>query len=77
MSAKIIITMSEDGKRCHTEVKGSMADVATLLLTSIDHKPEVASALFVAVEAFIKKDENKNNPLVVAFQANTKSNHHA
>jgi hypothetical protein len=77
MSAKIIITMSEDGKRCHTEVKGSMADVATLLLTSIDHKPEFAAAMLIAVETYIRRDENKENPLVAAFNTNRKTNYHA
>ncbi len=77
MSAKIIITMSEDGKQCHTEVKGSVTDVAALLLTSIDYKPEFAVAVLIAVETYISRDENKENPLVAAFNTNRKTNYHA
>lgn len=77
MKAQIVIYMSEDGKRCHTEVKGSMTDVSTLLLTSIDHKPEFAAAVLIAVETYIRRDENKENPLVAAFNTNRKTNYHA
>jgi hypothetical protein len=59
MSAKIIITMSEDGKTFQSQVQGNMLDVAMLLLSTMDQEKLFATAAMTAVEQYIENDEKQ------------------
>ena len=75
MSAKIIITMSEDGKTFQSQVQGNMLEVAMLLLSTMDQEPLFATAALAAVEQYVENDEKQKRTAPAI--TNKKSKYHA